>query len=375
MFFRDIIGQEEIKQRLIQNVQENKIAHAQLFCGGEGVGKLPLAIAYARYISCLNPSNEDACGKCPNCIKFNHLAHPDLHFIFPVVKKKSTKDVVSDDYIAEWRELIAKTPYFNLHTWLEEMGAENQQAQIYVKESNEIIRKLSLKSSQGGYKIIIIWLPEKMNQECSNKLLKLLEEPAEQTVFLLVSEEPDMLLTTIQSRTQRINIKGIEEKDLKKALMNIHGLQEQDATDIAHRSEGNFLKAIESISLNEENKLFFDLFVALMRLSYQRKIKEMKVWSENVAAMGRERQKHFLSYCQRMIRENFIYNFHNRSITYLGSEEEAFSTRFAPFINERNVMEIMSELNEAQRHIEQNVNAKMVFFDFSLKMIVLLIQK
>ena len=375
MFFRDIIGQEEIKQRLIQNVHENKIAHAQLFCGGEGVGKLPLAIAYARYISCLNPSNEDACGKCPNCIKFNHLAHPDLHFIFPVVKKKSTKDVVSDDYIAEWRELIAKTPYFNLHTWLEEMGAENQQAQIYVKESNEIIRKLSLKSSQGGYKIIIIWLPEKMNQECSNKLLKLLEEPAEQTVFLLVSEEPDMLLTTIQSRTQRINIKGIEEKDLKEALMNIHGLQEQDATDIAHRSEGNFLKAIESISLNEENKLFFDLFVALMRLSYQRKIKEMKVWSENVAAMGRERQKHFLSYCQRMIRENFIYNFHNRSITYLGSEEEAFSTRFAPFINERNVMGIMSELNEAQRHIEQNVNAKMVFFDFSLKMIVLLIQK
>ena len=375
MFFRDIIGQEEIKQRLIQNVQENKIAHAQLFCGGEGVGKLPLAIAYARYISCLNPSNEDACGKCPNCIKFNHLAHPDLHFIFPVVKKKNTKDVVSDDYIAEWRELIAKTPYFNLHTWLEEMGAENQQAQIYVKESNEIIRKLSLKSSQGGYKIIIIWLPEKMNQECSNKLLKLLEEPAEQTVFLLVSEEPDMLLTTIQSRTQRINIKGIEEKDLKEALMNIHGLQEQDATNIAHRSEGNFLKAIESISLNEENKLFFDLFVALMRLSYQRKIKEMKVWSENVAAMGRERQKHFLSYCQRMIRENFIYNFHNRSITYLGSEEEAFSTRFAPFINERNVMEIMSELNEAQRHIEQNVNAKMVFFDFSLKMIVLLIQK
>ena len=375
MFFKDIVGQEEIKQRLIQNVQENKIAHAQLFCGGEGVGKLPLAIAYARYISCLNPSNEDACGKCPNCIKFNHLAHPDLHFIFPVVKKKSTKDVVSDDYIAEWRELIAKTPYFNLHTWLEEMGAENQQAQIYVKESNEIIRKLSLKSSQGGYKIIIIWLPEKMNQECSNKLLKLLEEPAEQTVFLLVSEEPDMLLTTIQSRTQRINIKGIEEKDLKEALMNIHGLQEQDATDIAHRSEGNFLKAIESISLNEENKLFFDLFVALMRLSYQRKIKEMKVWSENVAAMGRERQKHFLSYCQRMIRENFIYNFHNRSITYLGSEEEAFSTRFAPFINERNVMEIMSELNEAQRHIEQNVNAKMVFFDFSLKMIVLLIQK
>ena len=375
MFFRDIIGQEDIKRQLIKNVQENKIAHAQLFCGGEGVGKLPLAIAYARYISCLHPSDEDACGKCANCIKFNNLAHPDLHFIFPVVKKKSTKEIVSDDYIAEWRELITKTPYFNLHTWLEEMGAENQQALIYVKESNEIIRKLSLKSSQGGYKIIIIWLPEKMNQECSNKLLKLLEEPAEQTVFLLVSEEPDALLTTIQSRTQRINIKGIDENDIKEALINIYGLQEQDATNIAHRSEGNFLKAIESISLNEENKLFFDLFVALMRLSYQRKIKDMKAWSEKVASMGREKQKHFLSYCQRMIRENFIYNFHNHSINYLANEEEAFSTRFAPFINERNVMEIMNELNEAQRHIEQNVNAKMVFFDFSLKMIVLLIQK
>ena len=375
MFFKDIVGQEEIKRQLIKNVQENKIAHAQLFCGGEGIGKLPLAIAYARYISCLHPSEEDACGKCANCIKFNNLAHPDLHFIFPVVKKKNTKEIVSDDYIAEWRELIAKTPYFNLHTWLEEMGAENQQALIYVKESNEIIRKLNLKSSQGGYKIIIIWLPEKMNQECSNKLLKLLEEPAEQTVFLLVSEEPDALLTTIQSRTQRINIKGIDENDIKEALINIYGLQEQDATNIAHQCEGNFLKAIESISLNEENKLFFDLFVALMRLSYQRKIKDMKAWSETVATMGREKQKHFLGYCQRMIRENFIYNFHNRSITYLANDEEAFSTRFAPFINERNVMEIMNELNEAQRHIEQNVNAKMVFFDFSLKMIVLLIQK
>ena len=375
MFFRDIIGQKEIKKQLIKNVQENKIAHAQLFCGGEGVGKLPLAIAYARYISCLNPSGEDACGKCPNCIKINNLAHPDLHFIFPVVKKKSAKDTVSDDYIAEWRELIARSPYFNLPMWLEEMGAENQQAQIYVKESSEITRKLSLKSSQGGYKIIIIWLPEKMNLECSNKLLKLLEEPAEQTVFLLVSEDPDMLLTTIQSRTQRINVKAIDKKDLQETLISQHGLQEQDAIHVAHRSEGNFLKAIESISLNEENKLFFDLFVALMRLSYQRKIKDMKLWSENVAAMGREKQKHFLGYCQRMIRENFIYNFHDRSITYLDNEEEAFSTRFAPFINERNVMEIMNELSEAQRHIEQNVNARMVFFDFSLKMIVLLIQK
>ena len=374
MFFKDVIGQEEAKQRLIREAKEGKIAHARLFCGPEGIGKLPLAIAYARYLSCNNPGEKDACGICPSCVKFNKLAHPDLHFVFPVIKKKS-KDTVSDDFITEWRELLSQTPYFNLNIWLEEMGAENQQAQIYVKESDEIIRKLSLKSSQGGYKIMIIWLPEKMNVECSNKLLKLLEEPPSQTIFLLVSEEPDMLLTTIQSRTQRFSLYGIEEKYIAERLQSQYGLQERDAISIGHRSEGNFLKALESIHLNEENKLFFDLFVSLMRLSYQRKIREMKQWSETIAAMGRERQKHFLSYCQRLVRENFIFNFQDPSLIFMNEEEQNFSKRFAPYINEKNVMGIMDELSEAQRHIEQNVNARMVFFDFSLKMIVLLVQK
>jgi DNA polymerase-3 subunit delta' len=374
MFFKDVIGQEEAKQRLIREAKEGKIAHARLFCGPEGIGKLPLAIAYARYLSCNNPGEKDACGICPSCVKFNKLAHPDLHFVFPVIKKKS-KDTVSDDFITEWRELLSQTPYFNLNIWLEEMGAENQQAQIYVKESDEIIRKLSLKSSQGGYKIMIIWLPEKMNVECSNKLLKLLEEPPSQTIFLLVSEEPDMLLTTIQSRTQRFALYGIEEKYITERLQSQYGLQERDAISIGHRSEGNFLKALESIHLNEENKLFFDLFVSLMRLSYQRKIREMKQWSETLAAMGRERQKHFLSYCQRLVRENFMFNFQDPSLIFMNEEEQNFSKRFAPYINEKNVMGIMDELSEAQRHIEQNVNARMVFFDFSLKMIVLLVQK
>lgn len=374
MFFRDVIGQEEAKRRLIREAKEGKIAHARLFCGPEGIGKLPLAIAYARYLSCSNPGEDDACGTCPNCIKYNKLAHPDLHFVFPVIKIKS-KDTVSDDFLSEWRELVTHNPYFNLNIWLKEMGAENQQAQIFVKESDEIIRKLSLKSSQGGYKIMIIWLPEKMNVECSNKLLKLLEEPPSQTVFLLVSEDPDRLLTTIQSRTQRFNLLGIDEKRIAEKLIQQYGIQEKDAHDIAHRCEGNFLKALETIHLNEENKLFFDLFVSLMRLSYQRKIREMKQWSETLAGMGRERQKQFLQYCQRMIRENFIYNFHDSSITFLSEEERNFSSRFAPFVNERNVIGIMDELSEAQRHIEQNVNARMVFFDFSLKMIVLLVQK
>ena len=374
MFFRDIIGQDEAKQRLIREAKEGKIAHARLFCGPEGIGKLPLAIAYARYLSCQSPGVDDACGTCPNCMKYNKLAHPDLHFVFPVIKIKS-KDTVSDDFLSEWRELLSQTPYFNLNMWLKEMGAENQQAQIYVKESDEIIRKLNLKSSQGGYKIMIIWLPEKMNVECSNKLLKLLEEPPSQTIFLLVSEEPEMLLTTIQSRTQRFNLYGIEEKQIAQKLIQQYGILEQDAIDIAHRCEGNFLKALETIHLNEENQLFFEMFVSLMRLSYQRKIREMKQWSETMASMGRERQKQFLQYCQRMIRENFIYNFHVPSITFLNEEERHFSNRFAPFVNERNVIGIMDELSEAQRHIEQNVNARMVFFDFSLKMIVLLVQK
>lgn len=374
MFFRDVIGQENAKKRLIQEAKESKIAHARLIAGPEGIGKLPLAIAYARYLSCQNPGEEDACGTCPSCMKYNKLAHPDLHFVFPVIKIKN-KDTVSDDYLPEWRELINGQPYFNLATWLKTMGAENQQAQIFVKESDEIFRKLNLKSSQGGYKIMIIWLPEKMNVECSNKLLKLLEEPPSQTIFLLVSEEPDMLLTTIQSRTQRFNLHGIEEDQITEKLVRTYGIPEKEAKDIAHRCQGNFLKALETIHLNEENELFFQQFVSLMRLAYQRKIREMKIWSETMASMGRERQKQFLLYCQRMIRENFIYNFHVSSITFLNEEEQNFSSRFAPFVNEQNVIGIMDELSEAQRHIEQNVNARMVFFDFSLKMIVLLVQK
>lgn len=375
MYFKDIIGQKEAKERLIREVKEGRIAHAKLLCGGEGTGKLPLAIAYARYLSCEHPGEEDACGKCPNCIKYNKLAHPDLHFAFPVIKKKSAKETVSDDYLPEWRELLGNTPYFNLPIWLKEMGAENQQAHIFVKESDEIIRKLSLKSSQGGYKVMIIWLPEKMNMECSNKLLKLLEEPPTQTVFLLVSEEPDTLLTTIQSRTQRFQLHGIDDKDMTEALICRFGLQTTDAESIVHRSEGNYLKALETIHLSDETRTFFELFVSLMRLSYQRKIREMKQWSETVASMGRERQKNFLMYCQRMIRENFIYNFKDPHLVYLNNEEQNFSSRFAPFVNEKNVMGIMEELSEAQRHIEQNVNAKMVFFDFALKMIVLILQK
>ena len=374
MLFKDIIGQEEAKERLIREAKEGKIAHARLFCGNEGVGKLPLAIAYAQYLSCEHPTDNDSCGVCPNCVKYNKLIHPDLHFVFPVIKKKN-KDTISDDYLQEWREILNSSPYFNLNMWLKEMGAENQQAQIYVKESDEIIRKLNLKSSQGGYKVMIMWLPEKMNVECSNKLLKLLEEPPTQTIFILISEEPDMLLPTIQSRVQRFNIHAIDKEKIAETLCLNYGLEANDAKNIAHRCQGNFLKALETIHLNEDNQFYFEEFVSLMRLAYQRKIREIKQWSDNIAAIGRERQKNFLAYIQRMLRESFIYNFHNPDISYLSDEEQKFSSRFSPFINEGNVISIMEELSIAEQHIGQNVNAKMVFFDLALKMIVLLVQK
>lgn len=374
MFFRDIIGQVEIKRKFLQEINEGHIAHAQLISGPEGSGKLPLAIAYARYILCTNPSNKDACGVCPSCVKMNKLAHPDLHFAFPIIKKKGGKDVICDDYIKDWREFVIQNPYFTFNHWAKEISAENSQPIIYAKESDEMVRKLSLKSSEGGYKVMIIWLPEKMHTVCANKLLKLLEEPPAKTLFLLVSENSDLILQTILSRTQQVNIRKIEESCITQALKDKYGITEQDALNISHTSNGNFIKAIETIHFNEDTKLFFELFVSLMRLSYMRKLKEMKAWSEQVASMGREKQKNFLEYAQRMIRENFIFNFHLKELTYLNLDEQNFASKFAPFVNEKNAISIMENLELAQQHIEQNVNAKMVFFDFSLKMIVLLKQ-
>lgn len=373
--FKDIIGQEATQKKLIQEVQEGRIPHAQLFCGPVGVGKLPLALAYARYICCPHHTETDACGTCPSCVKWDKLVHPDVHFVFPIVNKaKGGKASVCNDFLPQWRQQLLASPYFYLNHWLDSMGAENKQAQIFAQESDEIIRKLNLKSSEGGYKVTIVWQPEKMNPTCANKLLKLLEEPPEKTVFLLVSEAPEMILSTILSRTQRFNIPKIEETEVAVALQTKYGVQPKDSETIAHLANGNFIKALETIHLNEENELFFNLFVSLMRLSYQRKIREMKQWSEQLAGIGRERQKNFFEYCQRMIRENFIYNLHRREMNYMTLPEQNFATRFAPFINERNVMGIMDELSEAQIHIEQNVNARMIFFDFSLKMIVLLKQ-
>lgn len=374
MYFKDIIGQDSVINLLRTAVVEGRVPHAQLICGGEGVGKLSVAIAYARYLCCTHRNGEDACGECPSCKKFDKLVHPDLHFAFPIYKKDSSKTPRSDDFIDKWRQAVAENPYMNLNQWMDHIGTENQQGLIYASQSEEIIRKLTLKSSEGGYKVMIIWMAEKMNGECSNKLLKMIEEPPTQTLFLLVSENPDLLLPTIQSRVQRLTLRPIEEKTIARALSEKYGLVESDAQQIAHASAGNWLQAMEAIHLGNRSKEYIELFMTLMRKSYARDLKGMRQWADTAASLGREPQKNFLIYCQRMIRESFICNFHRLEINYMNADETNFTSRFAPFVNEKNIFGIMDELSEAQRHIEQNVNAKMVFFDLSLKMIMLLKQ-
>ena len=310
MYFKDIIGQDNAVQMLRSAVAEGRIPHAQLICGPEGTGKLAVAIAYARYLCCSHRNGEDACGECPSCKKFDKLVHPDLHFAFPIYKKDSNKTPRSDDFIDKWRQAALENPYMNLNQWMDHIGTENQQGLIYASQSEEIIRKLTLKSSEGGYKVMIIWMAEKMNTECSNKLLKMIEEPPAQTVFLLVAENPDLLLPTIQSRVQRLMLRPIEESIISEALIGKYGLAEADARQIAHASAGNWLQAVETIHLGNRTKEYIELFMALMRQAYARNLKGMRQWAETVAGMGREPQKNFLIYCQRMIRESFICNFH-----------------------------------------------------------------
>ncbi len=373
--FKDVIGQEALKEKLRREVNEGHIPHAQLFCGPSGVGKLALALAYARYLCCTNRSDGEACGHCQSCKQWDQLMHPDVHFMFPIVSSEKKKKTICADYLTEWRELLINSPYFSYSQWLEAIDAENSQALIYTKESDEITKTLSLKPVQGDFKITIIWLPEKMNETSANKMLKLLEEPPERTIFLLCSEEPERMLPTILSRAQRINLPRLTEIEIAKALQNKYGIEPRDSENLAHLANGSFVKALDQIHLNEDNDRYLELFISLMRLAYARRIREMKAWSEEVASLGREKQKELLTYCQRMIRESFMANFHQKQMSYMNLEEQNFTSRFAPFVNEGNAMGIMQELSEAQIHIEQNVNAKMVFFDLALKMIVLLIKK
>lgn len=380
MQFASVIGQEQIKKQLLLQVEEGRIPHAQLFCGPEGCGKFATALAYASYLLCQNPSSDDCCGVCKGCAMTHALSHPDLHFIFPVVRKERkngrTKDgdIFSTDYMKEWRKMLNDSVYFNLDVWMQYMDGGNQQPIINACESDMLVQKLALTSSQGGRKVIIIWMPERMNPTAANKLLKILEEPPKDTVFILVSNDPDIMLSTIISRTQRIEFPPLDDADIENTLQEQKGLSPQDARHVANYAQGNYVKALESLQVDMEADVFFEKFVSLMRLAYMRKVKDLYGWAEDLAGWGRERQKSFLQFCQRLIRENYIYNFNRPELNFMSVKESDFSKNFARFINDRNVIDITNELDKAIKDVSQNVNPKMIFFDFTLKMIMLLLK-
>ncbi|HIT83993.1 MAG TPA: DNA polymerase III subunit delta [Candidatus Avibacteroides faecavium] len=370
MFFRDVIGQAGVKRSLIGQFAEGRVPHALMFSGPPGCGKLPMALAFAQYLLCEHPGADDACGHCRSCMMMaNRMEHPDLHFAFPVVKRGGAT-VRCDDYLRQWNDFVTRQPYFSYQSWLDEIKAGNSQAMIYANESDEIIRKLSFKSAMGGCKVLVIWLPEKMHEACANKLLKLIEEPQGKTCIIMVTEDKPSVLGTVRSRAQDIVFKGIASDDLAAVLERNCGLQPDQAAKVAASSEGSFVKCLKTIEVDSDTGFCFDMFVRLMRLAYARDVREMKAWSEAMADIGREKQKMFFDYAQHMVRENFVYNFHIDSILGMDDRERKFATRFAPFINERNAVSIVEKMSEAASNIEGNVNAKMVFFDFALKMIV-----
>ncbi len=379
MRFCEIIGQEEVKNLLRQSVKDERIAHAQLFVGDRGVGKLQLALAYAQYIACPNRTDKDSCGSCPSCIQYQKLQHPDLHFTFPIVKDE--KKDICDEFVQEFRDLLLKKTYISIEDWYNTMGIETKQGMIYEKESSEILRKLSLKSFSNGYKVMIIWHAEKMNVFCANKLLKMLEEPPTQTLFILISEHPEELLSTIISRTQEIRVPHITDEALSAKLHATINLSTEDTKRISRMANGSYLRALEFISTSEDNHKYFDDFVALMRNAWlvgQKKdysaLIQLRKWSIEIAdkSVGKERQKAFLQYAQRQIRENYIYNFGFSEMNFQTEAEQQFSTRFAPFIHDGNVEQMMNELGKAEMQITQNANARIVFFDLCLQMIILI---
>ena len=375
----EVIGQEEVWQRLTEMVREERLPHAIMLCGPQGCGKMALALAFASYLLCQNREGHDeACGECRQCKMLEKWGHPDLLFSYPTIKTPamgSEHKPVSEDFAEEWRNMISRSPYFNIEQWMTEIGAENQQAIITAGESDELNRKLSLKSSQGGYKVSVIWLPERMNIECANKILKLIEEPPSHTVFIMVSENPDNLLETIRSRVQRIDVKKTDNESIQKALVSKYGITDDDAMRVARLANGDWLTAVGELTADSENKDFLADFQSLMRLAYQRNLRELKRWSDNINSYGREKQKRFLTYFLRLIRESFMYNFQQPDLSYLTSQEEAFTANFARFVNENNILQINELANKAIRDISQNANGKIVFFDMALQMIVLLIQK
>jgi DNA polymerase III subunit delta' len=369
MFFRDIPGQDDIKTLLRRMVSDSRISHALMFYGPEGSGKLALALAFARYISCTSRGREDACGTCPSCIKYSKLAHPDLHFVFPAAssEKKEESSSSTENYLDKWREALLENPYIDPYQWYEKIGIENKQGFISTKESNEIIRKLSFKSYESEYKVLIMWLPERMNAAASNKLLKIIEEPPPETLFILVADHVSEVLPTIQSRSQMIKIPRFRDEDIRKALADRFGIDHPMIEDAVGLADGDYGKAISSIMSGEQNQKLFDLFVIYMRTCYSGKILDMMDWIEEIAKKGREHQKMFLLYGLRMLRENLLASTGNSSLIHMSGYESDWSGKFSRFITPSNIQDLYKEFNLAFNHISANAYARIVFLDLGLK--------
>ena len=382
MQFSEILGQDHIKNHLIKTASSGRIPHAQLFIGQEGSGTLPTAIAYAQYILCGNsgPDNENGNSSCN--IKFQTISHPDLHFIYPTVTTEDVKTKPKSlDFIQNWRNFIQETPYGGLFDWYKTLGVQNKQGEIRVEDAQEVLKSLALKSYEGGYKIMIIWMADKMNIAASNKLLKLLEEPSDKTIFILISENEESIIQTIRSRCQVLHFNGLSEQVIADALVSKENLEPNVALKIAHQAQGNYNKALHLIKNDEDEYPFEQWFVTWVRAAFKAKgnaaaIQDLITWSEQIAALGRESQKKFLEFCIEMFRQALLLNYQAPSLVYMEPKVEKFKLEnFAPFVNGNNINDIFKELSDAMYHIERNGNAKIILTDLSIKLTRLIHKK
>ena len=382
MQFSEILGQEYIKSHLTKSATLGRIPHAQLFVGPEGCGTLALAIAYAQYILCGNIGNENTEGNESCNLKFQSISHPDLHFIYPTVTTEDVKTKPkSIDFIADWRQFVAENPYGGLFDWYQMLGVQNKQGEIRVDDAKEILKTLALKSYEGGYKVMIIWMADKINTEASNKLLKLLEEPTDKTLFILISENEEDIIQTIRSRCQVLHFNALPEKVIADALVSRENIEPRTATKLAHQSQGNYNKALQLLEDGGEEMIFEKHFVDWVRAAFRAKgnaaaIQDLINWSEQIAGLGRETQKKFLHYCIDMFRQALLLNYQTTSLVYMEPRIEKFKLEnFAPFVNGSNINDIFKELSDAMYHIERNGNAKIILTDLSIKLTRLIHKK
>ncbi len=370
MRFSDVTGQEQAKEKLIYMCREKRVSHALLFFGPAGSGGLLLARAFAQYLTCENPGAADSCGKCSACLKNEKLAHPDVHYVYPVVTHKSFKKPVSTDFIPQWRNLLQDNPYLNINEWIAEIAdTENKQGFIPVDESNEIIHKVNLKAFEAPYKVFILWMPELMRIDTATKLLKTLEEPADNTVFILVTENRDVLMPTIISRTQLVKLKRLTADELTERLISALNIPRGEAMETARLSDGDFNTALElSSERNGEGGHATD-FLNWMRLCFNplKTMDKLQEWVEGMAAEGREKQKQFLFACLQVLRECMIANVADASLSRMDNAQQQSLQRFLPYVGEHNATEFAAILNEGYFHIERNAQPKILFLDLSLK--------